>query len=300
MKNKKTFGIFVVMVFVLMFLGSISNSRNVNISPEISQGEIHGQNEYKISTGNRYVQSLSIASIPATPALDPIVPNPNIDGTVIIRWTRTVQFDMFRNGYEVYRSTNNGAWIKIKETTGTAYKDENLANGDYVYKVRAFEGAFYSVFSNVRTVSVKQYVYVPPIPVETTISPIIPNPSTDGIILVKWGVISDASGYELYGSSDGVSYTLLASIPFTVSQGPFTFHYSQALDGTYYYKVICKGVYGDSGFSNVESVIVATLPPEPILPPATSSPINTIMVLLVAGMSIIGVIVGLYLLRWRK
>ena len=57
MKNKKTFGIFVVMVFVLMFLGSISNSRNVNISPEISQGEIEDKLipvNFSINIGNIY------------------------------------------------------------------------------------------------------------------------------------------------------------------------------------------------------------------------------------------------------
>ena len=242
------------------------------------------------------VSTPTLATTVPAPTLDPIIPNPNIDGIVIVRWTRTVQFDMFRNGYEVYRSTNNGAWIKIKETTGTAYKDENLANGDYVYKVRAFEGAFYSVFSNVRTVSVKQYVYVPPIPVETTISPIIPNPSTDGIILVKWAVISDASGYELYGSSDGVSYTKLITLDIN-----FITSYTdvRSLDGTYYYKVICKGTYGDSGYSNVESVIVIMPVPTPT-PTPTPTPINTTMILLVAGVSTIGVIVVIAWLKRRS
>lgn len=42
MKNKKLIGSLVVIVFVLMFLSSISNSRNLNLnnSPEMSQGEL--------------------------------------------------------------------------------------------------------------------------------------------------------------------------------------------------------------------------------------------------------------------
>ncbi|KKL74664.1 hypothetical protein LCGC14_2062610, partial [marine sediment metagenome] len=55
------------------------------------------------------VSTPTLATTVPAPTLDPIIPNPNIDGIVIVRWTRTVQFDMFRNGYEVYRSTNNGA-----------------------------------------------------------------------------------------------------------------------------------------------------------------------------------------------
>ncbi|KKN01752.1 hypothetical protein LCGC14_1124490 [marine sediment metagenome] len=57
MKNKKLIRSLIVMVFVLMFLGSISNSRNINISPEISQGEIEDKLipvNFSINIGNIY------------------------------------------------------------------------------------------------------------------------------------------------------------------------------------------------------------------------------------------------------
>lgn len=48
MKNKKLIGSFVVMVFIIMVLSSIGNSRNLNNSPEISQGEIEPDKLIKV------------------------------------------------------------------------------------------------------------------------------------------------------------------------------------------------------------------------------------------------------------
>ncbi|KKL81432.1 hypothetical protein LCGC14_1994840, partial [marine sediment metagenome] len=163
-------------------------------------------------------------------------------------------------------------------------------------------GAFYSVFSNVRTVSVQKDVYIPPIPVTVVIEPITPNPSFDGDLDIKWLGVSDASGYELYKSSDGINYVLLMNIGYIGFGILHTYHDVVLSDGIYYYKINVKGVYGDSGFSNIESVEVKiyappTPTPTPTLPP---SPINTTMILLVAGVSTIGVIVVIAWLKRRS
>ncbi|KKL75766.1 hypothetical protein LCGC14_2051580, partial [marine sediment metagenome] len=204
-----------------------------------------------------------------SPTIEPISPNPNIDGIVTIRWTKTVPLDM-RNIYELYRSKDNGAWILVDDNTrwGTAYKDENLANGIYSYKVRAREAGVFSGYSNIRTVSVEQYIFIPIDPVALTLPLIVPNPDTDGHIQLKLtNGVPNAIGYDIYKSSDDINYVLLHSINTQITT-VWTHHDSAVEDGkTYYYKVISRGVYGNSDFSNTVSVKVQiyVIPNPPIL-----------------------------------
>lgn len=204
-----------------------------------------------------------------SPTIEPISPNPNIDGIVTIRWTKTVPLDM-RNIYELYRSKDNGAWTLVDDNTrwGTAYKDENLANGIYSYKVRAREAGVFSGYSNIRTVSVEQYIFIPVDPVALTLPLIVPNPDTDGHIQLKLtNGVPNAIGYDIYKSSDDINYVLLHSINTQITT-VWTHHDSAVEDGkTYYYKVISRGVYGNSDFSNTVSVKVQipVIPNPPIL-----------------------------------
>ena len=176
---------------------------------------------------------------PSAPVIDPITPNPNIDGTVIIRWSTTVQFSM-SNIYELYRSRDGEVWTLVGDDTpwGTAYKDENLVNGVYTYKVRAREAGVFSIFSSVVSVSVEQYVYIPVNPIALILPLIVPNPNTDGNVKIKLtNGVPNAIGYDLYRSSDDISYTLLYSINTQITT-IWTYHDSDVEDGkTYYYKV---------------------------------------------------------------
>jgi len=203
-----------------------------------------------------------------SPTIEPISPNPNIDGIVTIRWTKTVPLDM-RNIYELYRSKDNGAWTLVDDNTrwGTAYKDENLANGIYSYKVRAREAGVFSGYSNIRTVSVEQYIFIPIDPVALTLPLIVPNPDTDGHIQLKLtNGVPNAIGYDIYKSSDDINYVLLHSINTQITT-VWTHHDSAVEDGkTYYYKVISRGVYGNSDFSNTVSVKIELYIPPPNAP----------------------------------
>ena len=97
-------------------------------------------------------------------------------------------------------------------------------------------------------------------PVATTISPIIPNPNTDGIVQISWSSVSDATEYELYRKIDGASYINIKTTTST------SYTDSGLSDGQYSYKIICKNADGDSGFSNIELVMVQTsvMPPPPV------------------------------------
>ena len=203
-----------------------------------------------------------------SPTIEPISPNPNIDGIVTIRWTKTVPLDM-RNIYELYRSKDNGMWRLVDDNTrwGTAYKDENLANGIYSYKVRAREAGVFSGYSNIRTVSVEQYIFIPVDPVALTLPLIVPNPDTDGHIQLKLtNGVPNAIGYDIYKSSDDINYVLLHSINTQITT-VWTYHDLAVEDGkTYYYKVISRGVYGNSDFSNTVSVKIELYIPPPNAP----------------------------------
>ena len=203
------------------------------------------------------------------PILSLRTPDPSVDGDIVIEWSRTIEFSWV-NKYYIYRSVNDGNWIEIDDvsSSASAYQDFGLSNGNYRYKVIGREYGSYTAYSNVVSVSV-EIEFVPSIPIATTIFPIIPNPNTDGIVDVKFTTgIPDAIGYDIYRSINGGSYELVMSVPKLDSQVILhTFHDSNVIDGNMYqYKIITEGIYGDSGFSNVVSVVINIYIPSPTAP----------------------------------
>ena len=203
------------------------------------------------------------------PVLSLRTPDPSIDGDVTIEWKRTIEFSWV-NSYYIYRSVNDGSWIEIDEvgSSASAYNDFGLSNNDYRYKVIGKEYGINTAYSNIVSVSV-EIEFVPSIPIATTISLIIPNPNTNGIVDVKFMIgIPDAIGYDIYRSMNGGIYVFHWNVLALDNQVIIhTFHDSNVVDGNAYsYKIITKGIYGDSGFSNIESVLISIYVPPPNAP----------------------------------
>lgn len=203
---------------------------------------------------------------PNPTVIDPIVPSTDIDGNVDLTWSSVPNVPE----YEIYRSKDNGIFTSIITVSIPSYTDPGLADGFYSYKIMCIGIDLNSDYSNTQSVIVQQYVYIPIIPSATTVYTISPNPNIDGVITISWLSISDADDYELYRSKDGgifspITTTAETSYPDTVF-----------LDGTYYYKVICRGVDDNSGFSNTQSVKVEiyVAPPPLVLPTNPSIIIN--------------------------
>lgn len=145
-------------------------------------------------------------------------------------------------GYEVYRSDNAGvSYTKIDTVTGagtTSYTDSGLKPGTtYQYKVRAYYhlsagdryGSYSSSVSGTTTV----------LPENTLISTAV----TQNSISLYWMDIAAAAGYQLYKSTDGIEYTLLATLP----AGTTTYE-DIALDaGTLYYYQLVTGIAAQDG-----------------------------------------------------
>ncbi len=178
---------------------------------------------------------------PNTPLINYLSPTPDIDGDIYLRWGIISD----ATSYIIYRSINGGAFSNLVTISGTSYYDNDLSDGVYRYKVKARNADGVSGFSDTQSVTVQNYVYIPIIPIAPTVSLITPNPDTDGSVEISWNSVSDATSYELYRNN--VKITTIAS----------TLYIDSGLaDGTYYYKVICVGVDGNSGYSITQSVTV--------------------------------------------
>jgi len=195
--------------------------------------------------------------VPDATTVSTITPNPDTDGSVIISWASVPNVP----NYELHKSIDNVVFTKLTTVSSTSFTDSGLSDGTYYYKVKCIGVDYDSGFSNVESVRVQQDIYVPIIPVATIVHTISPDPDDDGEVQISWDTISDADEYELHRSIDSVRYTILTTITSTV----FT-DYGLSDGLTYYYKVKCIGLDGDSGFSNVKSVVITF----PVLVPPTN------------------------------
>jgi predicted phage tail protein len=90
-----------------------------------------------------------IIVLPTTPVLQSIAPSPNTDGSVYLHWNVITDAD----GYELWMSKDGGSWESIATTTSIAFSKTGLTNGNYQFKVRAYNSAGYSAFSSTRSVT---------------------------------------------------------------------------------------------------------------------------------------------------
>lgn len=144
--------------------------------------------------------------------------------------TMTLSWNSVSNAsyYEIYRSTSaDGAYTKIKATTGTSTSDTNLSAGTrYYYKIRTIrdqDGVTYlGNFSDT-------------VAAVTLATPTITDVSLSGTgITISWSKASGADRYNIYRSESATgSYTYLTSV-----LGSLNYTDAAVQTGkTYYYKV---------------------------------------------------------------
>lgn len=109
--------------------------------------------------------------------------------------------------YEIFRSVSpNGVYDKIYEGEETVYADLQVQPGQtYYYKSRAINNKTlpnsYSADSAVRSIAVG----IPAAQLAECVS--------DGAAMIlRWGAVSEASGYEIYRSENGIDYERLAQV----------------------------------------------------------------------------------------
>jgi hypothetical protein len=148
-------------------------------------------------------------------------------------------------GYVVQRSVNGGAWSDRATLPGNSfsYTDTGLAGStSYGYRVRAYNGAGSSAYSNVVSVTTPA---VPPPPMEP--APATVAPAATGALLT-WQNVDNETGYqvvrETYNSRKGTWSSTTLSVAANVTS------LSQALSaGTYRYRVRATGSTGNSQYA---------------------------------------------------
>ena len=203
--------------------------------------------------GDSYWSNIELAGVrPGVPTLYPIE-NGDGDGAYLVDWTD----ETGATAYELEEDDNPSFTSPALRYAGAAsqYDASGQQLGTWHYRVRASNTGGASPWSNAESVVVDK---VPP--VAPTLYP-ISNPDGNGDYLVDWSEVAEASSYLLVEdnnpgfTSPAVRYTG-ASTQYDVTgqQG-----------GSWYYRVQASNEFGDSPWSNTESVGV--IPEAPLLSP---------------------------------
>ncbi len=165
---------------------------------------------------------------------------------------------------ESFNNPNLDSAVTVYSGAGTSWQAAGKAPGTYYYQVRATNGWGSSSWSNVQSVVVQPPL--PEIPVLNTIS----NPD-GGSYGVTWNPAARATGYTLRESRNDPSF----GSPVTVYSGAGTSWSASGKPlGTYYYSVQAWNALGSSGWSNVQSVVVAL--PTRFVPIADATVISSV------------------------
>ena len=156
--------------------------------------------------------------------------------------------------YEVWRSiSDNEHYELLRTTTGTAIQDCNLLDGQtYYYKIRAYddegETTVYGDFSDELSICMIGT------PVIATLTQ-----NTSNSVFITWDKVKDATGYELYRSTDGTNYTSVKTV-----SAATTYNYSLTKGTTYYYKLkayrVVSGTKVYGCYSNAVAVKILGIP----------------------------------------
>jgi hypothetical protein len=185
------------------------------------------------------------------------VPESNTTGTFTVSWGASATGGVT---YKLERSLNGGAFTQIYSGTSTSYTVSSLADGSYVFRVKAtITGYVDSAYQTSGTCVVTLTVAAPS-------SITVPETDLDGAFTVNWGT----------SPTFGVTYVLERSD----NEGPFVQVYSGTLrsfavsglmDGSYEFRVkAIRTGYADSSYQSGTCVVAVTAvqPPASIAVPA--------------------------------
>ncbi|KKN36771.1 hypothetical protein LCGC14_0770310 [marine sediment metagenome] len=89
--------------------------------------------------------------ISAVPALQPIVPSPNIDGVVQLNWLLVYNVV----GYSIYKTDPNGVTVRLERVwRGSTYRVSGLTNGIWQFQIRNVYNQNFGEFSNIVSIEV--------------------------------------------------------------------------------------------------------------------------------------------------
>jgi len=204
------------------------------------------------------VRPFSTTNISDVLTLQPIDPNPDLDGNVFLEWNEVYD----ANQYFVQMKKDAGEWGTIKNTQDFSFTKTGLTDGVYEFKVAAWHMTFLRIdfitWSNIESVTIDIPEPVPDAPI---LDDITPSVSYDGKISLDWEDVSGADRYVVFRKMGDGFYDILGN--------PITTNYYDDLvsdNGVYSYKVKAGNIYDKwSDFSNEASVTVQipSIPEQP-------------------------------------
>ena len=209
------------------------------------------------SAGNSGFSNTATATTPAA-----IPPAPaNLTATAIsnsqinLAWTDPSTTE---TGFKIERSTDGSSFTQIATVAAdtTTFSNTGLtASTSFTYRVRAYNSAGNSGFSNTATATTP--AAIPPAPANLTATAI----SNSQINLAWTDLSTTETGFKIERSTDGVAFTQIATTSANVQSYSST---GLTANKKYYYRVRAYNTAGDSAYTN--SASATTLPNAPVAP----------------------------------
>ena len=168
-------------------------------------------------------------------------------------------------GFDIERSGDGSNFSALASVDAniTTYQNTGLvSNTKYYYRVRAKNSAGNSGWSNTADATTQQ----PPVTVPSTPTNLSASAASSSQINLTWGDVINETGYDIERSTDGSSFSVLASVDANVTTYANT---GLAASTKYWYRVKAKNSAGNSGWSNTADATTQS-PPVTILPKPTN------------------------------
>ncbi|GAG59424.1 unnamed protein product, partial [marine sediment metagenome] len=193
-----------------------------------------------------------------TPQLDPITPNPDIDGSIDLDWNdvdRATIYFLFRDTSFI---TSTALLTPIATISESFYTEILYQNGIYFYVIIASNGVLNSSISNCNTVTIGWPLYTPNL--------FHINNYGDGTVELFWDEVENATIYYVY--QDNVTITSIDHLnPIAIVPAIYESYFDPIYNtGEYFYVVVASDSFGNSSISNCMSVYVEYITDEPIEP----------------------------------
>ena len=194
---------------------------------------------YKKEANDKITKSSRTGSIKATTTSNSSFPAPTglkvtkySDNAVVLNWNKSSN----ATGYYLYRSTDGKSYSAIKTLSAatTSYNNGSLTAGKkYYYMISAYKKAS----TGVTAISPKSSA----VSVTTTSNSSLAAPTglkvtkySDNAVVLNWNKSSNATGYYLYRSTDGKSYSAIK----TLSTATTSYNNGSLTAGKKYYYMI--------------------------------------------------------------
>ncbi len=206
-------------------------------------------------------ESVKVQVTPNTTILEEITPDPDTDGTITLNWSDVINADM----YYIYRNTSTILSISglqpIDTVTTSNYTDYLFENLQYYYVIVAGNSFANSSISNCENVTIQLPLNA------TSLDLVIPNPSTNGSIILNWSVVPNADFYLIFRDINNIT----SIIGLIQLDNVTTTNYTDNIttNGIYYYVIIAGNFNGNSSLSNCVNVTVqipSNNQPDPPIP----------------------------------